>query len=290
MTPRDPELRSVAVLGAGTMGHGIAHVCARIAGSIWLRAVTRELAKAGLHRIEQNLDKGVKLGKVSADERRAILDAIRPTADLSEALRDADLVIEAAPESLGIKRELFAEIDRQAPHRAILASNTSSLSITEIAGATRRPDKVIGLHFFNPPHLMKLLEIVRGERTSDETTEWARAFATRIGKEAIVVRDSPGFATSRLGIAIALEAMRMLESGVASAADIDRAMELGYNHPMGPLKLTDHVGLDVRLSIAEHLEREVGPQFHPPQVLRRLVRAGKLGRKSGEGFYAWPKE
>jgi 3-hydroxybutyryl-CoA dehydrogenase len=282
-------MRSVAVIGAGTMGPGIAQVCARLADRVFVRDVTIELADAGRRQVEAALDKGVALGKVTADERARVLDAIRATADLAEAVSGADLVIEAAPEKMALKREIFGELDRLAPAHAILATNTSSLSVTEIAAATKRPGSVIGLHFFNPAHLMKLLEIVRGERTSDATVEWARTFASKAGKEAIVVRDSAGFATSRLGIAIALEAMRMFESGVASAEDIDRAMKLGYGHPMGPLELTDHVGLDVRLAIAEHLEREVGPQFQPPQVLRRMVRAGKLGKKSGEGFYSWPK-
>jgi 3-hydroxybutyryl-CoA dehydrogenase len=282
-------MRSVAVIGAGTMGPGIAQVCARLADRVFVRDVTIELADAGRRQVEAALDKGVALGKVTADERARVLDAIRATADLAEAVSGADLVIEAAPEKMALKREIFGELDRLAPAHAILATNTSSLSVTEIAAATKRPGSVIGLHFFNPAHLMKLLEIVRGERTSDATLEWARTFASKAGKEAIVVRDSAGFATSRLGIAIALEAMRMFESGVASAEDIDRAMKLGYGHPMGPLELTDHVGLDVRLAIAEHLEREVGPQFQPPQVLRRMVRAGKLGKKSGEGFYSWPK-
>ncbi|MBI1849619.1 MAG: 3-hydroxyacyl-CoA dehydrogenase family protein [Planctomycetes bacterium] len=282
-------IRSVAVLGAGTMGPGIAQVCARLADRVLIRDVTMELALLGRHHVEEALDKGVKLGKVAAEEGARMLEAIRATADLAEAVSGADLVIEAAPEKLALKREIFADVDRLAPPHAILATNTSSLSITEIAAVTRRPESVVGLHFFNPAHVMKLLEIVRGERTSDATVEWARTFATHAGKEAIVVRDSAGFATSRLGIAIGLEAMRMLEAGVATVEDIDRAMELGYGHPMGPLRLTDHVGLDVRLAIAEHLEREVGPQFQPPQVLRRMVRAGKLGRKSGEGFYRWPK-
>jgi 3-hydroxybutyryl-CoA dehydrogenase len=210
------------------------------------------------------------------------------TADLAFAVSSADLVIEAAPESLSTKVLLLSAANAAAGPETILASNTSSLSLTELAAASGRPDRVIGMHFFNPPPVMKLLEIVIADQTSAQTVERAREVGRRMGKQTIEVRDSPGFASSRLGIATALEAMRMLEENVASAADIDRAMELGYNHPMGPLRLTDLVGLDIRLAIAEHLDRELGGQrFHPPQILRRLVRAGKLGKKTGEGFYKY---
>jgi 3-hydroxybutyryl-CoA dehydrogenase len=186
-----------------------------------------------------------------------------------------------------LKLDTFRELDQLAPKHALLASNTSSLSITEIAGVVEDPTRVIGLHFFNPVPIMELLEIVRGLRTGDEAVAAAKAFGERLGKKPIVVKDWPGFATSRLGVALGAEAIRMLEAGVASAEDIDRAMELGYRHPMGPLRLTDLVGLDVRLSILEHLHREVGEQFRPPTLLRQMVRAGKLGRKSGEGFYKY---
>ncbi len=196
-------------------------------------------------------------------------------------------MIEAAPEQLPLKRTIFTEVERHAPARALLASNTSSLRIGEIASALRAPERFVGMHFFNPAHILKLLEIVAGEATAPEAVETARGLGVRMGKEPIVVRDSPGFASSRLGLVLGLEAMRMLESGVASAADIDKAMTLGYGHPMGPLKLTDLVGLDVRLAIAEYLEKELGPAFAPPRILRELVRAGKLGRKTGEGFYLW---
>jgi 3-hydroxybutyryl-CoA dehydrogenase len=206
---------------------------------------------------------------------------------LEASIENADLVVEAAPEDIELKKRLFARASQHVRPETILASNTSSLSITEIAAAATRPERVIGMHFFNPPPVMALLELVTGERTAPLVVAAARAAGARMGKEVVVVRDSPGFATSRLGVAIALEAMRMLEEGVATAEEIDRAMELGYNHPMGPLKLTDHVGLDVRLKIAEHLREELGERFSPPQILRRLVRAGKLGRKSGEGFYKY---
>jgi 3-hydroxybutyryl-CoA dehydrogenase len=213
---------------------------------------------------------------------------LRRARDLRDAAEDADLVIEAVPERMEAKVGIFKDLDRHAPSRAILASNTSSLSISRIAAATGTPERVVGLHFFNPVHIMKLLEVVRGRRTSEQTMAACLQFALRIGKEPIVVSDTPGFASSRLGVVLGLEAMRMVEQEVASPADIDRAMELGYNHPMGPLRLTDVVGLDVRLGIAEYLRSELGgEQYLPPEILRRMVAEGKLGKKSGEGFYRW---
>ncbi|HEV2131623.1 MAG TPA: 3-hydroxyacyl-CoA dehydrogenase family protein, partial [Longimicrobiaceae bacterium] len=196
--------------------------------------------------------------------------------------------IEAVPERMELKHQVFSELERSAPAHSILASNTSSLSISRIAEATRRPERVVGLHFFNPVHIMKLLEVVRGRETSQETLDASLEFARRIGKEPIVVTDTPGFASSRLGVVLGLEAMRMVEQGVASPQDIDKAMELGYNHPMGPLRLTDLVGLDVRLGIAEYLHGELGgEQYRPPEILRRMVEEGRLGKKSGRGFYEW---
>src|SRR5256714_12041704 len=208
-------------------------------------------------------------------------------ADWDTAGAQADLIVEAAPEELQLKKDLSARPPRAARPEAIRASNTSSLPISAIAAAAKGPERVIGLHFFNPVPAMKLLEIVQGERTHPMVVTVARAVGARLGKEVVVVRDVAGFATSRLGIALAMEAIRMLEEGVASAEEIDRAIELGYGHPMGPLKLTDQVGLDVRLAIAEHLVLELGERFRPPQLLRRMVRAGKLGKKTGEGFYKY---
>jgi 3-hydroxybutyryl-CoA dehydrogenase len=202
-------------------------------------------------------------------------------------VRAADLIIEATPEDIDLKKNLLAQADLFCGEETIIASNTSSISISLLAQSVERRDRFVGLHFFNPPHLMKLIEVVRGERTSDETVEQVTEVAERMGKTAIVVRDSPGFATSRLGVAIGLEAIRMLEDGVASAEDIDKAMVLGYNHPMGPLRLTDLVGLDVRLGIAEYLCSTLGLRFDPPELLRRMVADGKLGKKTGEGFYRW---
>jgi 3-hydroxybutyryl-CoA dehydrogenase len=283
-------IRQIAVIGTGTMGRGIAYVAA----SAGLDTVVYDLDQAAVDAakawIESTLRKGVEKGKLTADVATKTAERVHLATDLEPAVRAADLIIEAVPENLQLKADLFAQADLFCSEETYLASNTSSISITKLAGNVEKRDRFIGLHFFNPPHLMKLLEIVRGERTSDETVEEMRRFAAKIGKEAIVVRDTPGFATSRLGVAIGLEAIRMFEEGVATAEDIDQAMVLGYNHPMGPLRLTDLVGLDVRLGIAEYLASTLGPRFDPPQLLRDMVAAGKLGKKTGQGFYDWSSD
>ncbi len=272
------------------MGHGIAQVAAAAAYKVLLCDVDRGSLARGIQAIERNLGKGIQLGKLTEDDRDSTLQHIRGTTQLSE-IANADLIIEAAPEQLELKREILRQLESHSNKAFIFASNTSSLSITEIAKASARPRNIVGMHFFNPVHIMRLVEIVVGKATSDDTVETVREISRRLRKEPIVVRDVPGFASSRLGVALGLEAMRMLEQGVASAKDIDTAMELGYNHPMGPLKLTDHVGLDIRLNIAEYLYRELGSEtFRPPEVLRRLVNEGKLGKKTGEGFYNWNNE
>ena len=282
------EIRSVVVIGAGTMGHGIAQVAAMARADVVLVDRTPELVEAGLSRIRANLDEGVGRGKVDPLDREAALDRLRVGTDPAAAAAGADLLIEAVPERLELKRALLKTLDAAAPPQAILGTNTSSLSISALQEGLERPERVVGMHFFNPVHIMKLVEVVRGEATGDEVVEAATSFARRMGKEPIVVRDSPGFASSRLGVALGLEAMRMVEEGVASAADIDTAMTLGYRHPMGPLRLTDLVGLDVRLDIAEYLHESLGSErFRPPEILRRLVREGHLGRKTGRGFFVW---
>lgn len=282
------EIKTIAVLGAGTMGHGIAGQAARFGCTVVLNDVDDARVQKGLEGIRGVFQTGVSKGKLAAADAEAALARIRLDTSIESAVADADLIVEAVPEKMELKRELFARVEAAAPAHAVLGSNTSSLSITEIAAATKSPQRVVGLHFFNPVAVMPLLEIVRGEHTSAETLAAVRAFGERIEKTCIVVRDSPGFATSRLGIALGNEAMRMFEEGVASAEDIDKAMVLGYRHPIGPLALTDLVGLDVRLAISEHLHRELGTDtFRPPQILRRMVRAGKLGKKSGEGFYKY---
>jgi 3-hydroxybutyryl-CoA dehydrogenase len=272
------------------MGHGIAQVAAFVGYHVILRDVDREGLARGVRAIERNLAKGIERAKLTEDERDQTLQRIRGTVHLSETA-DADLFIEAAPEVLELKRGILREVERACRRPFIFATNTSSLSITEIAEASERPDRIIGMHFFNPVHIMRLVEIVLGRETSPQTVEMARAVGQRMKKEPITVRDVPGFASSRLGLALGLEAMRMLEQGVASARDIDTAMELGYNHPVGPLRLTDMVGLDVRLAIAEYLHGQLRSEtFRPPEILQRMVAEGKLGKKSGEGFYSWDEE
>lgn len=269
------------------MGHGIAQVAAVAGYQVILRDVDDASLARGMQAIERNLAKGVQLGKVTGEDRDQALARLRTTTDLRD-LKVADLIIEAAPENLELKQSLLRESESLTAPHCIWASNTSSLSIAEIARAASRPGRVIGMHFFNPVHLMRLVEIVVGNQSSEATIDALRVVAQRMKKEPIVVRDVPGFASSRLGVTLGLEAMRMVEQGVASARDIDTAMELGYNHPMGPLRLTDLVGLDVRLSIAEYLHRKLGSEaFRPPEILRRMVSQGKLGKKSGEGFYKW---
>jgi 3-hydroxybutyryl-CoA dehydrogenase len=280
-------IKQIAIIGTGTMGRGIAYL-ASVAGYDTViydvEAASLDAAKAS---IESTLRKGVEKAKMTEGDASEALSRIHLANDLEPAARGADLIIEAVPENFDLKKELFAQADLFCGEETILASNTSSISITRLAANVERRDRFVGLHFFNPPHVMKLIEIVRGERTSDATVDEVREVAGKMGKQPIIVRDSPGFATSRLGVAIGLEAIRMFEEGVASAEDIDRAMELGYNHPMGPLRLTDLVGLDVRLGIAEYLASTLGPRFEPPQLLRDMVAAGKLGQKTGQGFYSW---
>lgn len=282
------DMTTAAVLGAGTMGAGIAQVCAHAGLETRVCDVSAEIVQAGLDRVRTMLAKGVEKGKVSEVERETTLGLLRPCDTLEEAVEGAEVIVEAAPERLDLKRDLLSRVAAAAPGDALVATNTSSLSVSELAKSMPSPERFLGLHFFNPPPIMKLLEIVRGDATAESTVTVARELAARLGKEPIVVRDVPGFASSRLGIALGLEAMRMVDEGVASPADIDKAMELGYRHPMGPLKLTDLVGLDVRLHIAEYLAGALDDRrFEPPPVLRRLVEQGHLGKKSGRGFYRW---
>ncbi len=282
-----PPINTIGVLGAGTMGHGIAQVAAVAGFEVILRDIDEASLARGMQAIERNLAKGVQLGKVTEEDRDRARARIRTSTELKD-LQAADLIIEAAPEKLELKQSLLRECEAVAAPHCMWASNTSSLSITEIARAAKRPESVVGMHFFNPVHIMRLVEIVVGTQSGEAAVAAVRVIAQRMKKEPIVVRDVPGFASSRLGVTLGLEAMRMVEQGVASARDIDTAMELGYNHPMGPLRLTDLVGLDVRLSIAEYLHDKLGSEaFRPPEILRRMVSQGKLGKKSGEGFYKW---
>jgi 3-hydroxybutyryl-CoA dehydrogenase len=281
-------IKQVTVVGAGTMGHGIAHVAAASGMRVHLHDVSEDAIARGLDAIRANLQKGIDRGKVSEQARDATLANLCEAADLEAAASGSQLIVEAAPESLELKQALFARLDQCAPASALLATNTSSLSVARIAEATQRPERVVGMHFFNPVHLMALLEVVQAEKSSEAAVSQAVEIGRALGKEPIVVRDAPGFASSRLGLVIGLEAMRMLEQQVASAEDIDKAMTLGYRHPMGPLKLTDLVGLDVRLAIAEYLHVELKSEaFRPPEILKQLVAEGRLGKKSGRGFYTW---
>jgi 3-hydroxybutyryl-CoA dehydrogenase len=282
------EINRMLVIGAGTMGHGIAQVAAAAGLDVTLNDVSEAQVQKGLAAVRSNLDKGIEKGKLTAEQRDRTLSHLTGSTDMASAAAGADLAVEAVPESLELKQKILRGLDQACPPHAILASNTSSLSIAGIASATTRPAQVVGMHFFNPVHLMALLEIVRADETSDETVERAVELARKLGKEPIVVADRPGFASSRLGLVLGLEAMRMVEQGVASPEDIDKAMTLGYRHPMGPLRLTDLVGLDVRLAIAEYLHRELkSDAFRPPEILQRLVAEGRLGKKSGRGFYEW---
>lgn len=277
----------ICVLGAGTMGHGIAQVCAFGGHKVVIRDIDENVLDTGLESIKSNLDGGIERGKVTEEERTATLDRIDITTDLEAGVRDADVVIEAVPEDLDLKQDIFRDVEAIVTDNTIIASNTSSLSVTSIASVLTHPERAIGMHFFNPVHIMGLLEIVTAEQTSTGTKSRTLEIANSIDKTPIVVRDVPGFASSRLGVTLGVEAIRMVEQGVASAEDIDTAMTLGYNHPMGPLELTDLVGLDVRLDVLEYLTAELGERFRPPQLLKRMVRAGNLGRKTGKGFYVW---
>jgi 3-hydroxybutyryl-CoA dehydrogenase len=278
----------IAVIGAGTMGHGIAHVAAGAGYKVALYDIQQEFVDRGLKNIAQNLDKGIEKGKTTPEQKAAILGNIAGTTDLARAASGAQLVIEAIPEKIELKQELYAKLEGICGKDTVFGSNTSSLSIARLAAVTRRPDRFLGMHFFNPVHIMKLLELVVTDQTSPETLATAQAVGARLGKDCIVVKDFPGFATSRLGVCLGLEAIRMVEQGVASAQDIDKAMELGYAHPMGPLKLTDVVGLDVRLNIADYLHQELGSEvFKAPGLMRKMVAENRLGKKTGQGFYKW---
>ena len=281
------EIKSIAVIGAGTMGRGIAQVAA-LGG---YRTVLEDLLPASLRKAESeirtNLDKAVELGKVSAGDAEAALGRLEYAGSVEQAAREADLVIEAVPEEMESKIEIFTLLDKICRPGTILASNTSSLSVTEIASVTYRAKKCVGMHFFNPVHKMKLLEVVRALETDDETIAAAVEVGRGMGKEVVVIKESPGFITSRVNAMIGNEAFYMLQEGVASAADIDKALKLGLNHPMGPFELVDLVGLDTRLHILEYLHKTLGEKYRPAPLLVQYVKAGRLGRKSGRGVYEY---
>ena len=287
-SPKSSPIPRVCVVGAGTMGHGIAYAAALAGCAVTLTDSSRPALEAAWGKLDALLAGGIKRGKLTDADAALIRGRVRTEPDLGGAAADADVVIEAVIEQIEVKRHLFADVERHTPPGALLATNTSSLSVADIAAALTDPRRCIGLHFFNPVHVMKLVEVVTHAGTRQDTVDRATAFVRFLGKEPIVVKDSPGFASSRLGVVVGLEAMRMLEQGVATAEDIDKAMELGYGHPMGPLKLTDLVGLDVRLAIAEYLHKTLKlPHYAPPQILKSKVAKGELGKKTGKGFYTW---
>ena len=281
------KVRTVAVLGAGTMGHGIAHASAASGFETRLYDVSDVQLERAHDAIGGIFDAGVVRGKVTADEARAGRMRLAATTDIAQALAGADFIIEAAPERIDLKLKLLAEIDHHAPAHAVVATNTSALSITEMAGALARPSRAAGMHFFNPVHKMKLIEIVRALESSDETLETIEAVAKTMGKETVLVREAPGFITTRVNASIGNEAFYMLLEGVASARDIDKALKLGLNHPMGPFELVDLVGLDTRLSILEYLHRTLGEKYRPCPLLVQYVKAGRLGKKVGKGVYEY---
>jgi 3-hydroxybutyryl-CoA dehydrogenase len=279
------EIATIAVLGAGTMGHGIAHAALTGGFETRLYDISAEQLEKARAAIDTLLAKAVEQGRLGAEQARAALGRLSTATDLARAVAGADLAIEAVPERIELKVALFAELDRLLPPEAVIASNTSALSITEMAAAVRNPRRVAGMHFFNPVHKMKLVEIVRALETAPETLATLEAVARRMGKETVLVRESPGFITSRINALIGNEAFYLLQEGVASARDIDKALKLGLNHPMGPFELVDLVGLDTRLSVLEFLHRTLGEKYRPCPLLVQYVKAGRLGRKVGRGVY-----
>jgi 3-hydroxybutyryl-CoA dehydrogenase len=279
------DVKTIGIIGAGTMGRGIAYAAALGGYRTILEDVMPETLAAGAAWIQQAFDEGVKRGKVSADHAAAAWSRIGTASNVEDACREADFLIEAVPEEMELKLELYTLFDKFAKPNAVLASNTSSLSIAEMADMTYRPELCVGMHFFNPVPKMRLIEIVRAPKTSDETIAACREVGTCMGKEVVVVKESPGFITSRVNALIGNEAFAMLEAGVASAEDIDKALKLGLNHPMGPFEMVDLVGLDVRLRILEYLHSTLGEKYRPNELLKKLVNAGRLGRKSGRGVY-----
>lgn len=283
------KIERISVIGAGTMGRGIAHVAAIGGFIVNLYDIDEKQLKSSIEEIKKNMSAAIELKKLSVEQMNKALENIEISTNLEESVKDADFVIEAILEEIDLKAEIFKKIEKVCKTNTIFASNTSTISPTEIASSTQRPDKFLAMHFFNPVHKMKLIEIIRGLDTSDETYQTARYVAEKMGKETVEVNDLPGFVTSRVNAIIGNEAMNLLLEGVASAEDIDKAIKLGLNHPMGPLELADLVGLDSRLRSVQHLHETLGERFRPSPILVKYVKAGRLGRKSGKGFYNYTK-